>query len=103
MKNLTINGVTFKVTKPRSYTPRRCECGFDGENAIYNCYDRPSVYKVGIWEDWRKWACETEGVTDFAIGSYNCMQFTIHGFYTDGEHGYNIYITKTRNELMQVY
>lgn len=105
MKTLTLNGETFKVTVPRKATPRRCECGFDGESAIYYCYGRPSEYKVAIWEHWRRWACEVDGITDFAIGSYNCMQFTIRGFYEDAEtgHGYNIYITKTRNELIQVY
>lgn len=102
MRTLELNGVTFKVTKPRN--PVRPFSGwFCDENAIYNCYDRPSEYKVAIWNDWLKWARETDGVTGFEISSYNCMQFTISGFYVD-ENGneYNIYITKSRNELIKV-
>ena len=97
MKQLVLNGVTFKVTNPR--TPVRPFSGwFCDENEIFNCYERPSLTKIAIWNDWLKWARETEGVT-----GYNCMQFTISGFYVD-ENGneYNIHIIKSRNELIKV-
>lgn len=105
MKTITLNGETFKVTRPRKDIPTNCTCGFGNENSIYEWYGRPSVYKVSIWSEWLKWARETEGVTDFDIASANGFQFTIHGFYYDAEsdHGYNIYITKSKNELIEVF
>ena len=105
MKTLTLNGHTFKVTRPRKDIPSNCTCGMGSENSIYEHYGRPSDTKVAIWESWLKWAKETDGVTDFNICSANGYMFTIHGFYYDEEndHGYNIYITPSKNELIEVF
>ena len=101
MKTLNINGVVFEVVKPRKEV-KPFSGWFCDENDIFNCYDRPSVYKIGIWNSWLKWARNTDGVVAFEITSYNCMQFTIGGLYVDDNgNEFNIYITKAHNKLIQ--
>lgn len=103
MKTLTINGVDFQLINPRKYEVKPFTGWFCDENAIFNCYERPSLSKIRIWNDWLKWARDTEGVFGFEILSYNCMQFTIGGGYKD-EKGkeYVIYITKAHNRIYPV-
>ena len=75
----------------------RVDCldyGYD----LYQCYDRPSERKKGIFEDWKKWAYEN-GVKGFGIATYNDHMFTLRGNITiDGVEGL-IWITKTRQEF----
>ena len=102
MKTFTINGETFEVIKPRRkvYAYRGWFCD---EYAIFYAYGRPSIYKIGIWRDWVKWARNTEGVKSFEITGHNGFQFTIGGLYVD-ENGkeFNIYITKCHRQLIEV-
>lgn len=102
-KTININGVDFEVLKPRN-SVKPFKGNFGAPDEIYQCYDRPSRYKVGIWEDWYNWALATDGVRRFEITSYNCMQFTIRGLYED-ENGdlYNLVITKMHNKAIKVY
>lgn len=103
MEKLTINGETFEVIRTRKHIVKPFRGWFCDESAIFNAYERPSIYKIEIWKSWLKWARETEGVKAFEITSHNCMQFTIGGLYVD-ESGkeYNIYITKCYNKLYPV-
>ena len=100
---MEINGVTFELTIPRKEVWVIKREKWDGFNAIYECYNKPSVYKVEIWEDWYKWAISTVGVRSFYISGYNCMQFSISGRYED-ENGnvYNLHITRDHNRAILV-
>ena len=102
MKTLELNGVKFQLINPRK--PIEPFSGwFCDEQAIFCCYEHPSIYKIGIWNGWLKWARETVGVCAFEITSHNCMTFTIGGLYTDENgHEYNLYITKSSNKAYKV-
>lgn len=70
-----------------------------GYSNIYDAYDRPSIYKVRIWEDW------VEELSKFSASIYipsrNGFQFSIDGelvLPTTGEI-VPYYITKTRQEI----
>lgn len=70
-----------------------------GYSNIYEAYDKPSIYKVRIWEDW----CDelAQFSASIYIPSCNTFQFTIGGelvLPTTGEI-VDYYITKTRQEI----
>ena len=69
---------------------------------IYDCYERPSRYKVEIFEDWKRWFIQNGG--NCTVNSYNCMMFTIFGYVTEQETGerYECYITKAHNNCIKV-
>lgn len=96
--NVTINGVDFILDAKETIN----ETYLHGYNDIYNAYERPSRYKVGIWKDWEKWFTDNGGYC--TISSRNCMQFTISGYFTDKETGarFYAYITKTYNRCYLV-
>lgn len=102
MKTININGENFQLIKPRNKI-NPFSGWFCDEQAIYMAYERPSIYKVAIWNEWLKWSRETDGVTAFEITSHNCYMFTIGGEYTD-ENGqeYVFYITPSSNKAYQV-
>ena len=102
MRKITINGVDFELTIPRNTV--NPVCGVFGTNEdIFHWYQRPSIYKVNIWEEWLQWATETEGIMVFEITSANCNTFAIKGIYMD-ENGqaYNLWITKAHNRAIKV-
>lgn len=102
-KTIEINGVTFEVTISRKEVYAiECNC-WGGYNAIFEVYERPSIYKQGIWEEWFKWAIDTTGVRSFYISAHNCMFFKISGLYED-ENGnkYNLHITRDHNRAILV-
>ena len=103
MKTITINGVDFELIKPRIAEVKPFRGWFCDEEAIFNCYDRPSLAKIGIWNSWLKWARDTDGIVAFEITSYNCMQFTIGGGYVDDNGDeYVLYITRAHNRAYKV-
>jgi len=102
-RTIEINNVTFELTVPRKEVSAIEREKWDGMNAIFECYDRPSIYKQQIWNDWYLWSIKTIGVRSFYISGYNCMRFTISGLYED-ENGnkYNLYITRDHNRAILV-
>lgn len=68
---------------------------------IWDCYERPSRWKVEIFADWSKWAHDTPGFGYPQISSYNCQMFTLVGWHYDENYEIDghYYITKTRQEL----
>lgn len=102
-KTIEINGVSFELTIPRKEVHAIERDKWDGYNAIFECYDRPSIYKQDIWEEWFKWAVDTIGVRSFYICGHSCMTFSIAGLYEDanGEQ-YNLYITRDHNRVIKV-
>lgn len=85
----------FTICKKRG---KRLYTGYAYSN-IYDAYERPSIYKIRIWEKWE------EDLKDFSISMYitswNTFQFSIAGelvLPTTGE-VVPYYITKTRQEI----
>lgn len=68
--------------------------------SLYECYERPSDAKIGIFEEWEEWAAQTYPVVyQFGITSYNGFRFTLGALY-DGELGEGyIQITANHNRL----
>ena len=102
-KTMQINGVTFELTIPREEVHAIKRDRWDDFNAIFKCYERPSIYKQDIWGGWFKWAVDTIGVRSFYISGHNCMQFSIRGLYEDA-YGvqYNLHITRDHNRAILV-
>ena len=86
MKTMVINGETFEVIRPRKYDPRAAveavkDCA--GRDLSYY-YDRPSVYKQEVFNEWREWYATAENVFYFGVCSANCQTFSISALLTDG-------------------
>lgn len=94
-----LNGVTFTLDKNN---PIPYETNLRGYTNIYDAYNRPSVTKKAIWEEWLLWFDENDGT--LVISSKNCNFFSIEGYVTDKETGkrYFAYITHANNRLYEV-
>lgn len=84
-KTMTINGIEFEVIRPRKYDPRAAveavkDCA--GRDLSYY-YDRPSIYKQDVYEEWSEWYATAENVFYFGICSANTCQFSISALLTD--------------------
>ena len=95
--NITLNGEPFILDIAQSgkkYPSGRY-------NDIFDAYESPSRWKIGIWKAWSDWFYSHNGVC--SIASRNCMQFTISGHVYD-ENGdcYECYITKAYNRCWKV-
>ena len=88
---------------------------YDTTLDIHDCYERPSIYKIGIYNDWKGMVEEHDRnmgyntkVTSrcFTVSSYNCMQFTLsalvvlpHYAHNDVGRVYSLYVTKCNSFL----
>ena len=111
MKTIELNGVTFKVVKPKTSNWQHWQDLFYLDIPIRNlreCYVNPSTTKIAIYEDWRNWFDTLLRDTRVSfkqfngVASFNCMQFTLHGLVCIDDIDYIVYITKTRHELIEV-
>lgn len=95
--NITLNGEPFILDKAQA----GIKVARGSYSDIYDAYERPSRYKIGIWNEWKRWFIEHDGYC--FISSKNCMQFTISGYVYD-ENGdcYECYITKAYNRCWKV-
>ena len=96
-ETITLNGEYFTLDTKETKTETLLNiCD------IYDCYERPSQYKVGIFEDWKRWFIQNDG--NCTVSSYNCMMFTIAGYVTDKNTGdrYYCYITKAHNKCWKI-
>ena len=100
-ERIEIGGVVFTlyVNKPaeKKATMKR----WDYLN-IWYAYERPSQTKVSIWEDWKKWFLRNTDSFSIWVSGRNSMQFTISGWFELEGKTYNVYITKTRNDIFEV-
>ena len=96
MKNIiTIGNEEFEIKKAIDFMPNYKRTG------IFSAYARPSQIKIGIYRYWENWASENN-IELFGIQSYNTNMFTLSGItYIDGTF-YDIYITKTRQEVRPI-
>lgn len=96
---MVINNEFFEIIKPRKYKPVPSNAY---PRKIHECYKAPSVYKVGIFNDWMKWADTIKQgmIINFGISSYNSQTFTLTGnYYENGEFIGKIKITKAHNRI----
>ena len=103
MKTITLNGITFEVSKKALDISIVC---YAGRN-LYDCYNNPSNKKIAIWNDWNMYFCEltnplrsmSKVVTHPFVNSYNNnfftigCQFELYGTY------YTVKITPTHNYI----
>ncbi len=100
MANVTINGETFRIYKPRKRQPHKEYFEqFNGKN-LWRYYERPSTTKQSIWESWEKWARDTAEVVTFGVSSANSWTFSIAGTLVWDGVLYGINITSAKNELV---
>lgn len=80
-------------------------CSSDkGVRTLYDCYKKPSISKILIYDDWMDWL---DGVSENAndyltVDSYNYARFSLSGYVTYKNQTYVVYITPTRNLIMKV-
>ena len=77
MKTITLNGITFEVSKKAldidtvRYTGR----------SLYDCYKNPSNYKINVWNEWVNYFYKLTNPSRTTahpfVNSYNCNIFTI--------------------------
>ena len=106
MKYTTINGETFETIKPRKWDVRKAieRLAQSKRETLYNHYEKPSKYKIGIYEEWRNWALESP-VDCFSVTSANTFCFTIECVLYDEKTFKDIgliIITKAHNRLYLV-
>lgn len=95
-QTMEINGIEFVVERPLNYVPLI-------NRDLMDCYNRPSIYKIAIWESWLKWADKLPGICELGVTSFNFNLFTIGGVWiTEDGKKYVLHITKTRNEIHEV-
>lgn len=96
MKNVIVRiyGREF-ILKSGNYEPRNTY-----EN-IFKAYEKPSIAKKEIWNDWVDWFVNSsEGNNDFiSICSRNVYHFSINGILTFKGIKYSFLITSTKNEV----
>lgn len=105
-KTIDFCGTVFELQKPveavehSNYTPG---CWWEQINDVY---DRPSVYKVGIWHDWCAW-CDAVNKTDgyecgLWISSHNVNFFSISGYIkVPSGKLYHLWITRCYNRAYE--
>lgn len=105
-KTMEINGATFEVIRPRN--PQAFEDVLRrldryAFRSVYDCYDRPSDYKVRAYEMWHDWySIMGEECTYFGVSGYNSMQFTLQALYEDETGVYEIRITRDHNRAILI-
>ena len=71
---------------------------------LYECYEKPSITKQSIYNDWLDWYMEEDNnfiLKHFSVNSYNVNMFTLRCdvYGMDNKFLGCIYISKTRNEF----
>ena len=95
MKRININGMNFEVHKSK-YASVDSLSRYAGRT-IYDCYDKPAMAKISIYNDWLKWAYENN-VEYFGISSYNGFRFSLQGLIEYEETIYILNITSNSNK-----
>ena len=96
-ENIKLNGEYFILDTKETTTETLLNV-----RDIDDCYGRCSSIKRAIWEDWKRWFIQHDGLC--TVSSHNCNFFTITGYVTDTETGdrYFCYITRTYNRCLKV-
>ena len=104
-RTITINGVDFELQKEALLVPATSGA-FPSMSDLYDCYRKPSLRKVRIWQSWIDWANELlkqgYGVA-MEISSATCHFFSINGFLVDTNGAeWNIKITYAHARIWKV-
>ena len=95
MKTIVINGKTFELSgeTSRNYVKDR---------DLFDCYARPSVYKIRIWDDWMVWFNEAH-ISDYGVSSYNSSFFSINAIARDVDgKDYMLVITHAHDRAYEI-
>ena len=97
-KIITINGVEFEKVK-NIYLKNDYEL-----KAIYQCYARPSTYKVNAYNYWVDYAKRLDllKVAYYGIASYNSNIFTFDFCFKYESKKYYAHITPSHNYIMEI-
>lgn len=94
-KHIEINGVNFEKVRG----------GVNNINTnlktLCECYDRPSIYKVNIYNEWVNYAREV-GASKWGIASYNANIFTFDFIFSFNDVIYYAHITPSHNYICEV-
>lgn len=104
MKYVELASVEFEVHTSRMH-PVAPITGYNRDE-IFECYSRPSMTKVSIWNEWCNWCDEMnkQGYTcGIQIESYNCNFFTITGSVRKKDDVVDIWITHKHNRMYRHY
>ena len=95
--NINLNGENFILDSKEHTTETLLHV-----RDIDDCYGRCSSVKRSIWEDWKRWFIQHNGLC--TVSSYNFNFFTIKGYVTDEATGerYFCYITRSYNRCLKV-
>lgn len=72
---------------------------------IYDVYDKPSYFKVRVWEKWTRWLdsiINNGGNGVLYISGHNSCTFTIAGWVNVNNKDYRIKITKAYNYVAEM-
>ena len=98
-KTIELKGIIFEVQKAIKGT-----LYYSGRD-LYDCYNKPSYAKQGIYEWWKKWYNNFEyknRVGIITVHSYNSNIFTLTmGIIYNGKQ-YHLYITPSHNYISEV-
>lgn len=98
MTRITINNEVFELGKPMT----ALDVPAISDRDVSDCYTRPSMCKLSIFNEWSNWFINNEGYC--GVSSYNCNFFTINGIVTDKEtkKRYYCYITYAHNRAYEI-
>lgn len=100
MNYVELAGVEFEEHTSRNYPV--APITWYNRNEIFECYSRPSVTKVSIWNEWCDWCnkmTEQGYKCGIQIESYNSMFFTISGSVRKDNDVIDIWITAKHNRM----
>lgn len=101
MKAVTYLGKEFELinsnTKRGKSTDNRLR---NDKGDLYSCYNKPSVTKQEVWEEWKELVSTDVNAKRFGIVSYNCHFFTL-GWITEFHgHVVSIYVSKFKQYMI---
>lgn len=98
MKTITINNETFELGKPMTFM----DMPHISMRDLDDCYTRPSMTKVRIFNQWQNWFINNDGYC--GVMSYNSNFFTINGLVEDKNTNkkYYCYITHAHNRAYEI-
>lgn len=100
-ETMIINGKVFEVTHLTRYSETGSYERVKREIApLSYYYNKPSIYKQEIYNDWLKWSYGVEGMMLFNVSGGNCNYFSLRGL-IDREDGVTleVYITYAHNRV----
>lgn len=103
-RTLELNGINFEVVNSETNTGLwiQSDVEFSEFKTIYELYDRPSITKISIYNEWVKWFNELDGGVTFGCIRGNCNFFSIGGLVRRDNELLYLFITKGHNRVVSV-